>query len=84
MLVQMRPLIASLIALIILLGIFTLTPSSEGLQEPIIHIVAPGETLWEIAKEYYPKRDVREVVWEIRKHNNISPMLGVGQEIRIP
>ena len=80
----MRPLIASLIALILLLGIFTLTPSTEGKQEPITHIVAPGETLWEIAREYRPNEDVRKVVWEIRKENGIGPMLKVGQEIRIP
>lgn len=77
----MRPLIASLIALTLLLGIYTPT---ESKQEPKIHIVAPGETLWEIAREYRPNEDVRQVVWEIRKENGIGPMLQVGQEIRIP
>ncbi len=49
-----------------------------------VHIVAPGETLWNIAKFYSPHADPRKVVYVIRAINSISPIIYPGQEILVP
>ncbi len=53
--------------------------------------VTQGDTLWNIATDqqktnpYYQNKDVRFVVSEIRKINNLSNAnLKIGQELRIP
>ena len=48
--------------------------------------VVPGDTLWKIAAENNPdKRDVRELVHEIKKYNNLrTSTIHVGDEIFIP
>lgn len=49
------------------------------------YVVGQGETLWSISKQIVGERvDVRKVVHEIQKKNNITPMLQVGQEIQVP
>lgn len=49
-------------------------------------IVKTGDTLWEIAKEYGPPdRDIRRVVFEIRKFNNLEEnYIYPGQVIQVP
>lgn len=53
--------------------------------------IVKGETLWSIAEneinsnEYYKNKDIREVMFEIKKVNNLQDgNLTVGQKIIIP
>lgn len=53
--------------------------------------VLKGDTLWNIAKEemetneYYKNRDIRDVIYEIKKVNNLeSANLKVNQTLQIP
>ncbi len=48
------------------------------------HLVAPGETVWSIAGLYNNGGDVRALVYEIQKINNINSGIYIGQEIKIP
>ncbi len=54
----------------------------------IVHIVAPQETLWQIAKMYHPDKDPRLVIYYVRQINGLGgptgPMLRVGQRILVP
>ncbi|WP_198469032.1 LysM peptidoglycan-binding domain-containing protein [Acetomicrobium sp. S15 = DSM 107314] len=54
----------------------------------VVHIVAPQETLWQIAKMYHPDKDPRLVIYYVRQINGLGgptgPMLRVGQRIQIP
>jgi nucleoid-associated protein YgaU len=64
-----------LVVMVIAVGIWWIAEASVDQEEIVVpdtHQVQPGETLWQIAKEYYPKRDPREVVWEIRKINQMK------------
>jgi LysM domain len=46
--------------------------------------VQPGETLWSIARQVAPGRDVREVVSELRRLNSLpSAELHAGQQLRL-
>jgi hypothetical protein len=61
----------------------------EFLREVSVeHVVMPKETLWDIAKNYHPERDPREVIYYVRKINGLEgprgPMLQVGQRVRVP
>jgi nucleoid-associated protein YgaU len=48
-------------------------------------VVQPGDTLWSIATEHYPRDDVRVRVEEIERANGLSgPRIQVGQELRLP
>jgi len=58
---------------------------SKSNIEYTTYIVDNGETLWDIAKKNNPqKKDIRKVIYEIQKYNNISSTLSIGQEIKIP
>lgn len=53
--------------------------------------IIKGDTLWSIAEnevdtnEYYKNKDIREVMYEIQKLNNLqSGNLEIGQKILIP
>ncbi len=53
--------------------------------------VSSGDTLWNIAKyeqehnNYYKGKDVREIIYDIKKINNLSSsQLNVNQKILIP
>lgn len=76
------------ISIIVLLG--GKTSSHVGKSLKTIY-VSYGETLWEIAKvesennEYYSKYDIRYIMRDIKKANNLSSSnLYPGQELLIP
>ena len=48
------------------------------------HIVEPGETLWDIAKKYFPNSDPRDAITVIRRINGVTPKLQEYQIIKIP
>ena len=52
------------------------------------YIVGQGDTLWGIARRYYPGKHTGEMVWAIRVANDLAgssgPVLQVGQKIWIP
>jgi LysM repeat protein len=59
----------------------------EGDKQPLEAVmVAPGDTLWGLAKEFYPDQHTGKVVEAIRELNpGIDPgKLQVGQWIRLP
>ncbi len=48
-------------------------------------VVQPGQTLWSIAKDVAPDRDIREVIYEIRQINGLdSAMVRSGQTLVLP
>ena len=47
------------------------------------HVVAPGDTLWSIARQLVPEGDVRPVVDALAAHRNGRP-LQVGERIVLP
>jgi len=65
------------------LAIFSF-PAKTTYTETVAHIVASNETLWSIAKKYNPNKDIRRVVDEIRKINNCSALIRIGQELEVP
>ncbi|HEY8347314.1 MAG TPA: LysM peptidoglycan-binding domain-containing protein [Symbiobacteriaceae bacterium] len=61
------------------------TLSSTPEVPAIIHVVAEGETLWEIADRYTDGQDLRQVVAAIQKYNGLtSPVIRPGQVLEIP
>lgn len=62
-------------------------PSAVELRmEPVsqaTHVVAPGDTLWSIARQLAPEGDVRPVVDALAAHRNGRP-LQVGERITLP
>ena len=59
----------------------------EGDKQPLEAVmVAPGDTLWGLAKEFYPDQHTGKVVEAIRELNpGIDPgKLQVGQWIKLP
>lgn len=60
---------------------------SEAPGEPVRrHVVAEGETLWEIAREMVgPEGDPRPIIEEIRQANELEASLVFsGQVLRLP
>ncbi len=58
----------------------------EGARPPLLVEVAYGDSLWTIAREHGdPNRDVREIVYFIRKTNNVTAAkLQPGDVLAIP
>jgi LysM repeat protein len=58
------------------------TPKVEHYET---HVVAPGETLWSICKEYNPKAvSMDEILYETRKVNNMrTSNIYVGDVIEV-
>lgn len=59
------------------------TKKKEKIQKYETYVVKQGDTLWKIAKRY-TDGDPRRLIYEIRKHNDISPIIRPGQVIEIP
>ena len=63
-------------------------PGLEKEVECVAYVVGSGETLWQIAKKYYPDLHTGRVVWFIRHINNRQgadgPILQPGDVIIIP
>lgn len=55
-----------------------------GSEIYVEHVVSGGETLWDIAVMHRPDADPREIVWEIREINGITPLVRVGDVVRVP
>ena len=53
---------------------------------PAYHTVAPGETLWEIAIDYYPpSEDPRAKIEEIRDANGLDGyLIHPGTQLEVP
>lgn len=50
-----------------------------------IHVVEPGENLWQIVRAEYPGRDPREAIVRVRKENRLrSSSITPGQKLRLP
>lgn len=81
--------LAAVIALV-LAGLLISWTSGTATQrpEPVGQrsiVVQPGQTLWSIAKDVAPDRDVREVIFEIRRINKLdSAMVRSGQTLVLP
>lgn len=68
-----------------LAGFFT-SASADKESETYTLCISAGDTLWDIAASTnHTKRDVRNVIDDIMKLNNLkSPTLNVGDTIQIP
>ena len=62
------------------------TASGESIPQYYTVEVQAGDTLWDIAERYCDKgTDIREVIYEIREANNLSPEdIEPGDSIKIP
>lgn len=50
-----------------------------------IHVVEPGENLWEIVRGAYPGEDPREKIRLVRRANRLrSSSISPGQRLRLP
>lgn len=74
----------------ILLFIHSTSLSYKDTQYREIYVCS-GDTLWEIAKneqqnnDYYKGKDIREVIFHIKKTNNLSSSdLSINQKLLIP
>ena len=76
--------------LVMLLLIHSTSLSYKDIQYREIYVCS-GDTLWEIAKneqqnnDYYKGKDIREVIFHIKKINNLSSSdLSINQKLLIP
>ena len=52
---------------------------------PVVHVVAPGETLWGLAEHYGPQMDPREYIYDLQVANNIdSEPIYPGEKLTLP
>ncbi len=64
-------------------GIGAVKQSPPKMQETE-YIVKPNDTLWHIARQYTSdEEDIREVVYDIRRDNNIGNILPTGTKLLI-
>lgn len=93
--VNMKKFVRMVLILVGILVISTIIFSSKSyskgeIKEKTIY-VSHGDTLWNIASQeqntndYYSEKDIREIIYEIRKLNNLgnSQTLKVGQKLVI-
>lgn len=84
-----RVVLATLACLMVVaLGMVAGRAFAAGPSEPLVYqtvVVAPGQTLWEIAGTVSGERDVRDVVLELVELNELgSAQLLAGQELLVP
>lgn len=77
--------------LVMILMVMTITllfaTSAYGYKEPTFEkvTVSQGDTLWDLAKEYGSKEDIRSFIRDIKKANGMTTsMIYEGQELLIP
>lgn len=74
------------IVIFLLIAIFNVSIAKSNNEEEIIdYTIAPGQTLWSIAREYTPNsKDIRETIYEIKQLNNMTnSTIYPGQTIQI-
>jgi nucleoid-associated protein YgaU len=77
------------VIIIVLIVMFTAIFSdiSYGFNESSyeLYTVKSGDTLWDIAKQYYDNGDIRKQVYKIKALNKFkSSVLITGQQIKLP
>jgi len=74
-----------LISIIAFTSILTLNAYSKDMPQFDYVSVKQGDTLWSIAEDYAVSKDIRQVIYDISKINNIhnSP-IHIGDIIKIP
>ncbi len=73
--------------ILVILSVFYFTAKqSQGKSDIIKQImIKKGDTLWEIALEYFPHTDPRKQVVEIKNFNNLkASVIYPGQILRLP
>ena len=74
-----------IIILLITLSLFSTDAFGSENKEPIYVTVKEGDNLWNIAQKYSSGKDLRKVVYDIRKFNNMeSGEIYPGMVIMIP
>ncbi len=85
----------SMILVVFFTSFIAITLSSQSLSHTYLSYkekyVSEGETLWKIATEekiinsYYTNKDVREIISDLKKINNLTTSnLQIGQRLEIP
>lgn len=71
---------------ILLTAVFSFIGFGESSSNFIRHEIESGESLWSIASQYHNQDiDIRKVIYEIKKINNInSSLITPGRELIIP
>lgn len=85
--VAMRRLLALAVALTALLAVpkVVYTLAEDAKATTATHVVAAGETLWEIASAHSQGEDVRKVVAAIQRSNGLKgAVIWPGQVLEIP
>jgi len=83
----LRLIIAFLIVMLMSAGfmlLFQNSASGDVIPEYATVVIAKGDTLWGIARQFSNEdEDLRNKINEIKELNNINSMLHVGQELKI-
>lgn len=85
--IKKRLLFSTLILLLLLVSGFYLTTYADANNLNVVkYHVQSGDTLWQIAAQYdYGSKDIREVIFNIKKINNLkSGFISTGQILEIP
>lgn len=52
---------------------------------PVVHVVAPGETLWSLAEHYAPQEDPREFIFDLQQANSLGDgTIYPGESLTLP
>jgi len=88
--IRRRRTLAVLFVLVVISAVFLVQEKvfTQRELEPMpthTYVVDTGDTLWSIAAEYAEGRDVREVIYEIKRINGLrTSTIYPGQELRVP
>jgi LysM repeat protein len=74
------------ILIIIFIAIITITVHAKQTSNYtyISYTVATGDTIWSISQQFNTFKDVREMVYEVKKINNSDSIIYPGQILKIP
>ncbi|NLM49519.1 MAG: LysM peptidoglycan-binding domain-containing protein [Clostridiaceae bacterium] len=74
-----------LVTLVITINVSAFCNFSQKPDEYVIIKINPGDTLWDIAKYYSNGQDIRKVIYEINKINNLEGSnIYPNQLIKVP